>query len=97
MATNPNLYYHVVRKPLMTEKTTKAQARGNKYAFRVDRNATKPEIRKAIEVLFDVKVLAVNVLTMPTKARRVLGRPGKTKEWKKAVVTLQEGNTIDLA
>lgn len=97
MAANPNQYYHVVRRPLMTEKTTRAQERSNKYSFRVDRQATKPEIRKAIETLFNVKVKDVNVMTMPSKAKRVLGRPGRSPEWKKAVVTLHEGNTIELA
>lgn len=96
MATDPSQYYQVIRKPVMTEKTTLSQERGNKYSFRVAPNATKPEIRKAIETLFSVKVEAVNVLTMPAKMRRVLGRPGKSPEWKKAVVTLQEGNTIEL-
>ena len=97
MATNPNQYYHVVRKPLMTEKTTVAQGRGNKYSFRVDPHATKPEIKKAIETLFKVKVEGVNVLVMPAKMRRVLGRPGHSPEWKKAVVTLKAGDTIELA
>ncbi|MEZ5963334.1 MAG: 50S ribosomal protein L23 [Planctomycetota bacterium] len=97
MAANPNQYYHVIRKPLMTEKTTLAQGRANKYAFRVDPRATKPEIKKAIETLFSVTVEGVNVLTMPSKMRRVLGRPGRSPEWKKAVVTLKQGDTIELA
>jgi len=97
VATNPNQYYDVIRKPVMTEKTTLEQGRSNKYAFRVAPHATKPEIRKAVETLFKVKVLRVNVLTMPTKKRRVLGRPGVSPEWKKAVVTIKQGDTIELA
>jgi|JI102314A1RNA_FD_contig_111_245309_length_7528_multi_3_in_0_out_0_15 large subunit ribosomal protein L23 len=97
MATNPSQFYHVVRKPVFTEKTTKAQARSNKYTFRVHPDATKPEICKAIETLFSVEVLAVNVLKVHAKNRRVLGRPSRTTPWKKAIVTLKEGNTISLA
>jgi len=96
VATNPNQFYHVVRKPLMTEKTTVLQDLNNQYTFRVHREATKPEIKKAVETLFKVKVEAVNVITMPAKTKRVLGRPGRSPSWKKAVVTLQAGNTIDL-
>ncbi len=80
----------------MTEKTTIIQDLNNQYTFKVHRDATKPEIRKAVETLFKVKVTAVNVITVPSKTRRVLGRPGRTPEWKKAIVTLQSGNTIDL-
>jgi large subunit ribosomal protein L23 len=96
MATNPSQYYHVIRKPVMTEKTTVLQDLRNQYTFRVDRGATKPEIKKAVETLFNVKVKAVNVITVPAKTRRVLGRPGRTPAWKKAVVTLHAGNSIDL-
>ncbi len=96
MATNPAQFYHVVSKPLMTEKTTIIQDLNNQYSFKVHRDATKPEIRKAVETLFKVKVKAVNVITVPSKSRRVLGRPGRSPAWKKAIVTLQAGNTIDL-
>src|SRR5690606_9044317 len=96
MATNPTQFYHVIRKPMMTEKTTVLQGMHNQYTFRVHPHATKPEIKKAVETLFQVKVTAVNVVTMPSKARRVLGRPGRTAAWKKAYVTPAEGNSIDL-
>ena len=66
MATNPAQYYHVVSKPLMTEKTTIIQDLNNQYTFKVHRDATKPEIRKAVETLFNEKVTAVNVITVPT-------------------------------
>ena len=93
---NPSPYYKVIVKPLMTEKTTVLQDIRNQYAFKVHRRATKPEIRKAIETLFDVKVKAVNTVRMPGKFKRVMGRPGRTAPWKKALVTLAEGQTIDL-
>jgi large subunit ribosomal protein L23 len=96
VATNPAQYYPIVKKPLMTEKTTVLQDLNNQYTFKVHRDATKPEIRKAVETLFKVKVKAVNVITVPAKTRRVLGRPGRSPAWKKAVVTLHSGNTIDL-
>ena len=93
---NPNLYYGILRKPLITEKTTGMQEFQNKYAFRVADGATKNEIRKAVETLFEVAVTKVNVQTVPGKYRRILGRPGRTSNWRKAIVTLKEGDSIDL-
>ncbi|MEO0480941.1 MAG: 50S ribosomal protein L23 [Planctomycetota bacterium] len=93
---NPNLYYGVVKRPHVTEKATVLQDIRNQYTFEVAPRANKREIRKAIETLFEVNVEAVNVMNMPGKMRRVLGRPGKTKGWRKAVVTLRDGDTIDV-
>ena len=92
---NPNLYYDVIHKPLVTEKSTVLQAIRNQFTFRVAATANKSEIRKAVETLFDVHVEQVRTLCMPGKDRRVLGRPGHTGEWKKAVVTLRAGETIE--
>ena len=93
---NPNLYYEIVRRPLVTEKSTVLQDIRNQFTFQVADRANKSEIKKAIETLFDVKVERVNVANMPGKFRRMFGRPGRTKGWKKAVVTLRDGDRIDI-
>lgn len=93
---NPNLYYDILEKPLVTEKSTVLQDIRNQYTFRVAPHANKSEIRKAVETLFEVQVASVNVMNMPGKHRRILGRPGHTGPWKKAVVTLREGHSIDI-
>ncbi len=95
--TNPEQYYNIIRRPLLTEKTTNLGELRNQYFFEVHRKTNKVEVRKAVETLFDVKVKKVNILNMPTKLRRVLGRPGRIAPWKKAIVTLHEGQSIDLA
>lgn len=93
---NPNLYYDVIRRPVMTEKTTVLQDLRNQFTFEVAPDANKSEIKKAVETLFEVKVEKVNVLRMPGKFRRIMGRPGRTAPWKKALVTLAEGHTIEI-
>lgn len=95
--SNPNLYYDVIRRPVVTEKSSTLQSIRNQYTFRVAEGATKNEIRKAVETLFDVKVESVNVLNLPGKTKRVLGRPGRTSGWRKAIVKLAEGDHIDIA
>ena len=92
---NVEQYYHIIQKPLLTEKSSGQQERLNQYTFKVDKNANKSEVRKAVETIFDVKVEKVNIINMPTKLRRFLGRPGRTAAWKKAVVTLADGQVID--
>jgi len=88
--------YHLIRRPLVTEKATDDSARRNAYSFRVPRDANKVEIRQAIERLFGVKVLSVNTLNVKGKWK-IRGRSiGRTQEWKKAMVVLQEGQTIDV-
>lgn len=94
---NPNQYYDVVRRPLITEKSSKLQGLRNQFRFEVAPSANKSEVKKAIETLFSVKVVKVNVICMPTKSRRMFGRPGQTRPWKKAVVTLRAGDTIDVS
>lgn len=93
---NPNLYYDLVRKPVITEKTTVLQDIRNQYAFEVRSGATKPEIKKAIETLFEVKVEKVNIMNLPGKYRRIMGRPGRTPDWRKALVKLRAGDSIDI-
>ncbi len=84
----------IVRGPVITEKTT-ALSEHNQYAFRVSRDATKPEIRQAVETLFSVKVAGVNTLNVKGKVKRVRGRPGRRPDVKKAIVTLAEGESLD--
>ena len=93
---NPNLYYGLIEKPVVTEKSTVLQDIRNQYAFRVRKTANKSEIRKAIETLFEVRVDKVRICNMPGKFRRRFGRPARTAGWKKALVTLQEGQRIEI-
>lgn len=94
---NPHQYFDLIRRPLVTEKTTALQGLRNQFTFEVASGANKVEVRKAIETLFSVKVLKVNMISVPSKARRMFGRPGHTKPWKKAVVTLRKGDSIDVS
>ncbi len=87
--------YEVLRRPLITEKNTMLQAQG-KYAFEIAREANKPQIKQAVEKAFKVKVLAVNVMTVPGKTRRVGRQQVLTQSWKKAIVTLKPGDKIEL-
>ncbi len=87
--------YDVIREPLITEKGA-YQEKENKYFFRVRRDANKHEIREAVERLFNVKVDKVNTMVTGGKWKRVRFQPGKTSDWKKAIVTLKEGQKIEL-
>ena len=69
----------------------------NQFRFEVASDANKSQVKKAVEALFSVKVVKVNMLNMPEKSRRMFGRPGATRAWKKAVVTLKQGDTIDIS
>ncbi len=86
--------YEVLRRPLITEKNAMLQAQG-KYAFEIAREANKQQIKQAVEKAFKVKVLAVNVMTVPGKTRRVGRRQVLTQSWKKAIVTLKPGDKIE--
>ena len=87
-------HYDVILSPVVTEKATIASEQ-NKVLFKVAAKATKPQIKEAIEKLFDVKVKSVNTLHVKGKWK-IRGRTiGRTQEWKKAMVTLAEGNTIE--
>ncbi len=87
--------YDVIRKPIITEKTTGASEH-NAVVFEVAIDATKPLITEAVETLFGVKVRAVNTVVQKGKVKRFKGRPGRRKDVKKAYVTLAEGHMIDV-
>ena len=87
--------YDIVAAPLITEKGTLVNAAGNQVVFQVRRDANKEEIRRAVETLFKVKVDKVRTLNMLGKTRRVGRSVGRRPAWKKAYVTLAEGQRID--
>ena len=94
MAVRAELY-DVIRRPVVTEKATMA-SEANAVVFEVSIDANKPQIKEAVENLFGVKVKAVNTTITKGKTKRFRGQPGKRKDVKKAYVTLEEGNTIDV-
>lgn len=87
--------HDIIKKPLVTEKGTMAQQMGNKYCFVVDRKATKHDVANAVHSIFKVKVESVRTMNMPSKTKRVGRGIGRIPEWKKAVVTLKEGDRIE--
>ena len=89
-------YYDVIRNPIETEKATMASA-SNAGVFEVSMSSNKIVIKEAVEALFGVKVKAVNTSITKGKVKRFRGQPGKRKDRKKAYVTLEEGNTIDVS
>ena len=88
--------YDVVRGPVITEKSTRGSEH-NQVTFRVAIDATKPQIKLAVEDLFSVKVHGVNTIRMQGKKKRFRGRWGRRPDYKKAIVTLAEGETLDIA
>jgi len=86
---------NVLLAPHVTEKTSLAMQNSNQYVFRVRRQATKVDIKQAVELMFDVKVKGVQVLNEPGKTRRFGRMQGRTQDWKKAYVSLAQGQTID--
>jgi large subunit ribosomal protein L23 len=86
---------NVLIAPHVTEKTSFAMQNGNQYTFRVQRNATKTDIKQAVELMFDVKVRGVQVVNEPGKKRRFGRTIGRTQDWKKAYVRLIQGQAID--
>ena len=91
-----NKAYQVILNPLVTEKSTQ-QSEFNKMVFSVPVNATKLEVKSSIEKIFSVKVKAVNTILLKGKVKRFKGVLGKRNDIKKAVITLVEGNTIDIS
>jgi large subunit ribosomal protein L23 len=87
--------YDIVRAPVITEKAT-AGSEHNQVTFRVPLDASKPEIKFAIENIFGVKVTGVNTLRVKGKTKRFRGVVGQRSDWKKAIVTLAEGQQIDV-
>ncbi|HLZ61042.1 MAG TPA: 50S ribosomal protein L23 [Ktedonosporobacter sp.] len=89
----------ILRQGIVTEKSVKLQEQ-NKYTFHVALKANKIDVRRAVEAMFNVKVVSVNIIRLPGKAKMIrrkgsAPRPVEPREWKKAIVTLQEGQTID--
>ena len=95
MTTTDPRHYDLILSPIITEKATNSSER-NQVLFRVARNATKPQIKEAVEKLFDVKVKAVNTLVRKGKNKAFRGRLGQQSNVKKAIVTLEEGHRIDV-
>jgi large subunit ribosomal protein L23 len=94
MSLDPR-HYDVILSPVITEKATNLSEQ-NKVVFRVKGDATKPQIKDAVEKLFDVKVRSVNTLVTKGKVKMFRGTRGQRSDVKKAVVTLEEGQTIDV-
>ncbi|MEO8667899.1 MAG: 50S ribosomal protein L23 [Bauldia sp.] len=88
-------HYEIIRSPVITEKSTAASEQ-NKVIFNVAKTATKGEIKAAVEALFKVRVKAVNTLVRKGKTKRFRGIPGKQSDQKRAIVTLEEGQSIDV-
>ncbi|MDA4843855.1 50S ribosomal protein L23 [Hoeflea poritis] len=88
-------HYDVITSPVITEKSTLVSEQ-NQIVFNVAKTATKPEIKAAVEALFGVKVKAVNTLVRKGKVKRFRGRPGRQSDVKKAVVTLVDGESVDV-
>jgi large subunit ribosomal protein L23 len=87
--------YQIIKKPLITEKGTRQKESYNQICLRVDRRANKVEIRQAVEQLFKTRVLEVKTLNMTGKKRRVGRSTGTRADWKKAIVKLAPGKTIE--
>ncbi len=88
--------YKVLLAPRVTEKTARVGEQGNQYVFKVAPDASKAEIRAAVEALFEVSVESVRVANVKGKQKSFKLRPGKRNDWKKAYVRVQEGQVIDL-
>lgn len=88
-------HYQVIIRPLVTEKNTNLMTL-NKYSFEVERTATKPQIKQAVEAIFSVAVTKVHTMNVRGKLRRRGREFGYTRDWKKAIVTLAEGDRIDI-
>ena len=95
MSTSDPRHYDVILSPVITEKATIASEH-NKVVFKVASTATKPQIKEAVEKLFDVKVKSVNTLVREGKVRMFKNRRGQLSDVKRAIVTLEEGHRIDV-
>jgi len=92
---NKEQLMNVLIAPHVTEKTSLAMQNSNQYTFRVQRRATKTDVKQAVELMFDVKVQGVQVVNEPGKKRRFGKTNGRTQDWKKAYVRLIQGQAID--
>lgn len=88
--------FTIIKRPLVTEKVSKLQGAHNQYVFEVDKRANKIQIKKAIEDRFGVKVLKVRTMNVKGKVKRLGRFQGKRPDWKKAIVTLREGDSIEI-
>jgi large subunit ribosomal protein L23 len=88
--------FDIIKRPLDTEKLDRMRDRENKFAFEIDMKANKTEIKQAIEALFKVKVVTIKTAIVRGKFRRVGRNEGRRPNWKKAIVTLKEGDAISL-
>jgi large subunit ribosomal protein L23 len=88
--------HEIIIRPVVTEKTTDQQAEDNQYTFKVHKQANKIDIRKAVEMVFGVRVQRVRTQVVRGDLRRVGNYRGRTSSWKKAIVTLHSGDSIDL-
>ncbi len=95
VASGPEVHYRVILRPRVTEKGLKVVERTRGYAFEVAPGANKVEIRRAVEALFKVKVEAVRTMNVVGKLKRMGRSCGRRPAWKKAIVTLREGHTIE--
>ena len=87
--------YQIIKRPIITEKSNRQKELSNQITFEVDRKANKIEIKQAIEKLFNVKVIKVNTFRVKGKEKMVGRRRGRTRHWKKAIVTLRTGDHIE--
>ena len=88
--------HSLIIKPLLTEKSTELAEKSNQYHFKVAKDSNKIEIKQAIEKVFNVKVRKINTLNFKGKEKRVRYKIGRTASWKKAIVTLEEGYSINI-
>lgn len=88
--------YSVIRAPRVSEKTARLQEVSNQYVFEVAKDATKADVKAAVEEIFEVKVAAVNVVNVKGKAKAFKNRLGRRGDWRKAYVTLADGQAIDV-
>ncbi len=94
---NDERIFHILKSPHISEKTANLGDAANQHVFRVATDAKKPEIKAAVEQLFNVKVAAVRTVNVNGKTKRMGARKGSRKDWKKAYVSLEQGHEIDLA
>ncbi|MBW1676733.1 MAG: 50S ribosomal protein L23 [Deltaproteobacteria bacterium] len=87
--------YEIIRKPIITEKSTIQKEKDNQLTFEVDRKANRVEIRYAVEKIFDVRVIKVRTIQMKGKVKRMGRTLGKRRDWKKAIVTMAAGENIE--
>ena len=87
--------YDIIKRPIITEQSMES-ASFKKYTFEVAKTSNKVEIRQAVEAIFNVTVTKVNTLNVKSKPKRMRGAAGRTRTWKKAMVTLKEGDSIEL-